>query len=946
MIINLEVPLELFNTSAYGSYSASARNLQETQMYLNPSNYDGATYYFEIVARNNHASNAYEVVLYNKTTASEIKVISIPANTTLPIRIRSDSFNPAAGNNVYTLLIRQTAANSNILCYTARIVVVQADATKTRIQIPISDSLSDSSGSYTANANYGPLWLKNESAFADIAAGSPWSIEATGLSITTIPYKNPYFALFNKTTGQMVTGTEQYVASSSITLVSVDFSNTATNFTNNNIFEIREKTSLAGNNPTMYKANLYVKLTNLTKAEVFWKIAYADSGTAATAYPYKRALANLSNYSLPKCYFEVTGSCADNNQVLFLRDHSTNDQGTNGSNVADSGINFNSTTKAISRTGELTLTDDNRYYLQTALSTAQKYFSWGLLVIACEQQSEAPEAPVQSDPTDITDDSITWNWADVANETGYRVYDADTDIQVSPDLAADVTTWKEEGLDPGTTYNRYVTAFSAGGESLPSNEKSALTIPAAPTPAASTGITDDIINWNWDNVTGETGYRMYDADTDIQIGADIAADTTTVEESGLDPGTTYNRYFTAFNANGESAHSTTKSTPTTPDIPTGLTHTANTASSITWDWDDVVGATGYKIYRVSDDAEIGDVVTSTWLQQTLSPNTQYSVYVKAYNGSGTGTKSANVSVYTSAALPVLAAFSGITPTVIQANWTANSNPGTTNYYCENTTNSDNSGWVTDLFFNNTGLTAETTYTYRVKAKNGDGDETAWVALGSETTLETPIGRIKFYADDVAYVYEKNDHDNFTAWIALQTKVAQEFGVMFRITDKDNAYRLLADNDTVSLQVGVAGVWTDLDTADFDSSGADYYYFKIVTFSDHLYCYIGTDPDNLTIFCYAEDSTYTDGKLGVFAHIAYLDYLYIKDEYYRYYQAIGSNLIYNAKEYWIEDPLQNYNIESDVLDLSISESAGAASTAQIKLSNDIGQYQGNTTIPPE
>jgi hypothetical protein len=524
------------------------------------------------------------------------------------------------------------------------------------------------------------------------------------------------------------------------------------------------------------------------------------------------------------------------------------DSGTDGADIAGSQLDVG-LTKDRQRSGELTLTDDNRYYSRTSGVSNFSYYSTAFIVIDAIS-IVPPVAPVQSDPSGITDDAITWNWADVEGETGYRVYDADTDIQVSPDLDADTTSWEETGLDPNTTYNRYITAFNASGESDPSNTESALTC---------------------------------------------------------------------------------------PDVPTGLAHTANTASSITWDWDDVIGATGYKIYRVSDDAEIGDVATSTWLQSTLSPNTQYSVYVKAYNGSGTGTKSDNASVYTSAALPVIAAFSGITPTAIQANWTANSNPGTTNYYCENTTNSDNSGWVTDLFFNNTGLTAETSYTYRVKAKNGDGDETAWVALGSATTTETPIGRIKFYADDVAYIYEKNDHDNFTAWIAVQIKVAQEFGVMFRITDKDNAYRLLADDDTISLQVGVAGVWTDLDTASIDSSAADYYYFKIVTFGSHIYVYIGTDPDNLTIFCYASDETYTTGKLGVFASIAYLDYLYIKDEYYRYYQALGSNLIYNAKEYWVEDPALNYNIESDVLDLNISESAGAASTAQIKLSNDIGQY---------
>jgi len=63
----------------------------------------------------------------------------------------------------------------------------------------------------------------------------------------------------------------------------------------------------------------------------------------------------------------------------------------------------------------------------------------------------------------------------------------------------------------------------------------------------------------------------------------------------------------------------------------------------------------------------------------------------------------------------------------------NGNPSDTRYFCENTTAGMNSGWTTDAFWDNTGLSPSTSYTYRVKARNANGVETAWVNLGTQST---------------------------------------------------------------------------------------------------------------------------------------------------------------------------------------------------------------------
>lgn len=63
------------------------------------------------------------------------------------------------------------------------------------------------------------------------------------------------------------------------------------------------------------------------------------------------------------------------------------------------------------------------------------------------------------------------------------------------------------------------------------------------------------------------------------------------------------------------------------------------------------------------------------------------------------------------------------------------------YFFENTTNNDNSGWVANPVWNNTGLAAGS-YSYRVKARDESGNETAWspelsASPGSDGTPPSP-----------------------------------------------------------------------------------------------------------------------------------------------------------------------------------------------------------------
>jgi hypothetical protein len=114
----------------------------------------------------------------------------------------------------------------------------------------------------------------------------------------------------------------------------------------------------------------------------------------------------------------------------------------------------------------------------------------------------------------------------------------------------------------------------------------------------------------------------------------------------------------------------------------------------------------------------------------------YEFRAKARNGYGRETPyTHSFRIFTNAAQPGMAAFSDITESSITANWKANGNPGgcNTEYFCENTTKGTSSGWIVETSWTETGLHCSTAYTYRVKARNALGRETAWTNLGYAET---------------------------------------------------------------------------------------------------------------------------------------------------------------------------------------------------------------------
>lgn len=167
------------------------------------------------------------------------------------------------------------------------------------------------------------------------------------------------------------------------------------------------------------------------------------------------------------------------------------------------------------------------------------------------------------------------------------------------------------------------------------------------------------------------------------------------------------------------------------DSSTQLTVVANAGS----DSGSGLHATPYQF-----DETTGGGHDSNWQSATsysdsgLTPNTNYTYRVRVRDALNNQSDwSGTLSKRTLANVPNGGSFYDVTESSISISWDSNSNPAGTEYYIENQTTGANSGWQTDLSWISSGLNANTSYTFRVKARNGDLVETSWYSLGSQST---------------------------------------------------------------------------------------------------------------------------------------------------------------------------------------------------------------------
>ncbi len=426
---NLEVPLEMID---YGIANASGSppnksTFLRTYITLDSDDYDGALYYFEIVALNSY-TGTYNVYLYDVTNAAVKATIVVAANTTLSTRFRSAAWTPASSANItYAVQIDMIAAGAEYLTvYAGRIIVVQSGATKTRIQIPLIQEFHNThsyintnairvdwtvSTSYTQNdAEQYSRYNKNSSAYSTIAG---WQFE--GVLAVSSP-QTVSATLWNVTDNTQVSSSEITLSSATPTLVtSLEFADSAANFHEGDNFEVYIKTSINTSTASIGRAALYVRLTSLTKAEVIWRVCAYDYVGSDAHVVDQRVLFNSTLYTNPTTYFEVTGSSVNSAAIVYLRDHSTNDSNTDGTNITGSAITLASATKTRWRSSSFSLTDSDRYYIYEDWIGGNLHVNSAWLVIKNNNAS-----------TMFWNGQKTWAVVQKSDVSGLGIYDTPT----------------------------------------------------------------------------------------------------------------------------------------------------------------------------------------------------------------------------------------------------------------------------------------------------------------------------------------------------------------------------------------------------------------------------------------------------------------------------------------------------------------------------------------
>jgi len=398
------------------------------------------------------------------------------------------------------------------------------------------------------------------------------------------------------------------------------------------------------------------------------------------------------------------------------------------------------------------------------------YIAYATNAIGTENSGVQPFTTLVGNP-DVTLiatlDSVTVSWAAIDGALSYNVY---VDGNGAPINVAVGTSYTHNGLVPNTQHSYKVEAVGQDTNSLNDSAKSIYTLAQVPSITSANPLQNGSVVLTIDKKSNSANTKYYieksqnanftDA-TLVMNYATLAGTTVTVPKSvndesiGVVPAKNYYFRIKAENSEAtpvETAFSDSASCLTVPEIPGAPTLTPDSDSQMTVSWPLVTGATSYDVYQ--DNVRVGtDVVGTSNIRTGLTPNTRYTYEISSKNASGDSVRSNATSNYTLASVPDMVSVEPQANGDLVLTMDKKSNPNITEYKIEQSTRADFSenlttardwntfaGGASTFTVNAATVNDDTTYYFRIKARNGDQVESAYGVVQNGLTVPPVPGQ--------------------------------------------------------------------------------------------------------------------------------------------------------------------------------------------------------------
>ncbi|PLX27290.1 hypothetical protein C0581_03475 [Candidatus Parcubacteria bacterium] len=393
-------------------------------------------------------------------------------------------------------------------------------------------------------------------------------------------------------------------------------------------------------------------------------------------------------------------------------------------------------------------------------------------------------------------------------------FTSSSDINLATSTLNGVSTTTISGFATNTLYYVNIWAYDTWGNATSSpNEVSFYTLANTPTGLTNSALATSTASFNVsafnNDSLGSSGYYF-----DLTLTANGSSVSSSSWQSGdntwsvssLTPNTGYTIEAMYRNGDGVETVTTSLSFTTLSNEISSITPTVDSDTQITLAW--TGDSTEYRSqnYTISSTTEWSANTSSVW--SGLTPNTTYEFLVQGSNGLGvTTTWSSTSTAVTYSTIPASVSATPNSSSQITVSWVAVNSSW---YQVERVDTSATSSWTQSNSISFSGLSADTEYSFRVKAKNSQDDETDWSSAVSITTddqVDTGTGDSCSDVDNPTGEFTINNGDKYTS----STDIFFNF---FNLSEGASKYSVAQEDNFVGLSYAAMN---DVDTFNFSLS---------------------------------------------------------------------------------------------------------------------------------